>query len=350
MSFAHLSLPERCERARRLEYKIHGEKFDALDNSVDDDEWDFVFIDAWSDEDRALDSSSRFITFFRAALTIRLNYPQWLKFVKAPSSGPPPMVFEPFADDSLLLFFLHFCDYTNIVNLNPQYPFMICEKSSPEVFAVHIKNLDQANVMKTLEKMWLAFGSPLRDTYFKLHFDSPLSDTESDESCEDCDANELKELFIDLLEQFDFAHIAYDENDYDDLLFIDKVYFIVPELIANASVALAYDNSEVNTLEIMRELFPTFPDFVSRIAGKYVKALTRKLPPHYTIPRSSKARRVLEERFNCEIRYETADNGHPPPLHHQSILSTVKDHPEFFIWWAGDPELSTIYSELIKRT
>lgn len=330
MTLAALPNLERCERARRVHYDAYNIRFEG-DYYRENDDISLILYRSRHVVDRVRDSISRFRGFYRAALLIRSNYSEWEHFV-SDSSSPAPEVFESFTEDTVMVFFLFFCDRLNIYNLDPRYQFLDYGRRSPNTCIIYYRDRSRLfSDIKSIIKLWTDLGCPPNRVRFgskfrivKTNHSKYIGREASYRGC-----SELTDAFFFLAHEFDFTHIAIDGAGDANYPF-GRLIFVIPGFVANIFVSLAYDSFEVNTLQVVRKLFPDFRDLIPKIVDNYFESVTVPMPAGDSNVEFPVVRKLLEKRFSCKIRYDVYNMNYSPPLYNQSIIATFKSHPGLF--------------------
>lgn len=283
-------------------------------------------------------SPSRLSTFLKAALVIRHNYLQWCKFLD--NSSKPPIELNSLANDELLVFFLFWCDAINVISLNPYDPFLICDTVEDQfvhpTFVIRAKDGKLSITKKVLEK-WKMLNMPGKDSSWGKNLtsvDRKLSDGNSAYKLDDLNIG--SEFYL-LAYTFDLTCMT---DNSGNKRYTEEIILDMNELVMKCSTALAFDDSDCNTLEIVRRLFPQFPELVGEISKHYV--LTSRI---YDTPISSNRREILDDIFDpTSLDYQYDERT---PLWNSSILSMIESHPELYARWAIEPRLRVLYRKYI---
>lgn len=318
MSFKKFSLAERQERAR------------VIYNTGVQDWFTSKYLKRHLPEAKEqlykhLSSSSKFTEFLEAALRIRKNYSQWKTLLKNPS-GPVPKVFASFADNKMLVFYLFLGDHLNVFHLDPLFSFILSdERRSPKCFLIHGKQDDILSNVRYVVKMWKSMGMPWKDSRCGKDFTGMAEILQNPIER----ANERGNLcvawhFWEFTTQFQLDYCFYNPNKHDQD--VTTLLFDIEEFTNEASIALAFDQHGVNTLDIIHELFPEIPELVPytiKTYWEYRNIVKKKKGPNAELKRA-----VLEEKFKCKLTVEDATIETSTSLLNRSILQIFKKYPE----------------------
>lgn len=140
----------------------------------------------------------------------------------------------------------------------------------------------------------------------------------------------------------------------------DKGFLDLPQFSLEISISIAFDNKGFNTLELIYELFPQFPELISNVVRVYFwsiaipqrpsyQAISPKIPNEILLKQEREtypiAETVLNEIFDAEVMYYDMDES--IPIRNESILEMIRKHPELFIRWNVDSTMRTLYRKLI---
>lgn len=371
MPFSNLPLAEREERARRVHVAIHEFGF-VLEFKPLNEGYSESDITKLKDQfDRKLSVPSRLGKLFHAVVLIRENHTLWEKYLHNPSQSPPH-IFESFIGDKLLVFFLFFSDRVSLFHLDPRFQFVNCDlPPSPygndlrvSHYRIRSRGLRQENdselilrkqlivrrktdydsqIVKSLVKMYFSLGSPLRHTLLGEYMVSAA------ESLKNPESDELASDYMDHLNTiaraFGFSFVATvckgastSRNSH--------TYFNMGEFVREASVAIAYDCSEINTLENIHKLFPQYEGLIGAISREYVVSIKRK---NRNLPHGSPElpRELIEKKFDCKINYD--DIVHVTQVYNRSLVAMMKKHPELYGGWSTDVSLFPFYFSALNR-
>lgn len=302
---------------------------------------------------KSLTKPCKFSTFFHAANLVRKNYDQWKEFSKKPTQ-PPPQVFQGYFEDKVLVLFLLYSEVLKIFNFDPCDPFFFCEKQNATDYVAPFedgnvfKNTDTLKHLKYVLNLWISFDCPGKETHFGKHLtnlSNTVKESNDPEVYRGKSVYSLGDLWHDMSFEFNFPlSINVEEGG--------GVLIDMPVFVEQITVIIAFDAPGAVTLETFRELFPQFPELVSSAVGEYYLTISDPIWPYYEKLfdfdrlKFLLGRKVLQEKFNCVVNYETVREN--PPLRNQNALSMIEAHPELFVWWATDPKLSKLYRELVE--
>lgn len=354
MTYSELSPWERHERARRIDFAIRNcyemidlEPFTAEElNSPEVEEKVF----------KGLSAPATITKFLHAALLIRQNKAQWTRFLNNPSKKAPK-VFEMFAYDKLFVFYLYLCDAMKIFHLDPRFPFLVCEQKDTRTFVINGQADDHLETIKRIIKEWYLIGSPWKESEWGVEL-VKISEKLKEISFASKQKGNISIgwHFWVLTRRFGFKLSLSDIGQSSST---DKGYLDMFSFEEDLSVAIAFDK-EINTLELLYELFPQFPELPSNVVKKYYLSITNSgncaLEDEFTAceheiisnenqDQTQTARHFLTKMFETKIWYDGMDEN--IPLRNQSILDTVQNHPEIFSHWATDSSMLKLYRELI---
>lgn len=353
MDFDEFSLLERHERARRIHFAMLHD-----DSSIDfgDFSKDILYTSEVKEKirDRLL-LPSKMSEFFSAASLVRKNPIQWIKYMTNPSRRPPK-VFESFSDDKLLIFYLFFCDKMKIFHLDPDYPFFICDQVDTYTYVVRGEADDDLGTVQAIIKMWISTGSPWKESDWGVRL-LRIAEMLRDNSAFEKNKNHavIGWYFWELTHHFGFVDCLHGQDISTDIGFLD-----LPQFAIEASIAVALDNHGLNTLELIHELFPQFPELIPNTIRVYFLSITNSQPPTHQNATTSYARErmlkqegesfiiartVLYEIFDVRVSYSDIDEN--IPLRNQSIKEFIRKFPELFIRWTADSRMRNLYRRLI---
>lgn len=344
-SLANLSTQERSERARVIESLMTNSMatYDyetvAWFNSIDKSPNDVFTVEPEKVLKMAL-LPRRLSKFLRAALLIRHNYSHWCELLKD-ITQPLPIQLESVLEDKMLVFLLIWCDAIKVFHLNPEYPFLICEHS-PEVsrnFPIYdIYTVDgDLRITQLLLDLWNKIQMPEKVTVWGKELTEVADRLQNGNPSGKIDDLNIGDIFYKAAHAFDLSFLS---DDSGEGCYTEKVSFDLNELVLKCSAAVALDSSDSNTLEIVLELFPQFPELVGEISKHYVLS-SRK----YFEYDSSIRTKILREIFDHQLLDFSFNER--TPLRNQSILSMIKAHPQMYARWAVEPKLRILYRKLI---
>lgn len=354
MTYSEVPPRERHERARRIDFAMRHH----------DTRIDFgAFMTESSTAKKAkirnkLTKSARLTTFLHAALLIRSNYPQWTKWLNDPSKIAPK-VFESFSSYKLLVFYLYFCGVMKTFHLDPRYPFLVCEQRDTRQFIINGPAVENIDMIRSVIDVWISIGSPWKESKWGIELMNIAQMLmRPDQMKRKRSDITISWNYRELTRQFGFdSFLSFPANKVS----IKQVYLDMPSFVREASIAVAFD-SGINTFEIIYELFPQFPEFISNATRVYYCSIVSSQMPtheHETSQQSYEkmlknekeyypiAREILTEMFETNIWYDDMDEN--IPLRNQSILDTIQLHPELFTRWATDPKMRRFYRERIDQ-
>lgn len=271
-----------------------------------------------------LSDTSRLTNFLGAALLIRKNYTQWKAWLKNPSKSAPK-VFKSFSNNKILVFYLFLGDYLSVFHLEPLFSFIEGEEYNPRSLLIRGKKDNIFSNVKYVVSMWESMGSPWEDsrcgkdlTNMAKVLKKPLiSDEESEDLC-------IAWHFWEFSTEFQFYWNLYSQDESEES--VTKILFDIDEFVKDAALAVAFDRSGVNTLEIIHELFPDIPEMVPRIIKRYSDY--RDMVPRKKSQRYKLKCTVLEENFKCDMALLGEDVPNCGEFMNQSILQMFKKYPE----------------------
>lgn len=163
MKFDEFTLWERRERARRIDFAMR-------------DFTNAMYFGEFSEEDlktpevkakirERLTIPSKMGKFLHAASLIRKHPKQWRMYLANPSRRLPK-VFDSFADDKLLIFYLFFCEKVKIFHLDPAYPFFICNQVDACTYVANGEADDDLFIIEPIIEMWISMGSPWKESHW----------------------------------------------------------------------------------------------------------------------------------------------------------------------------------------
>lgn len=123
----------------------------------------------------------------------------------------------------------------------------------------------------------------------------------------------------------------------------NHAFFDMGEFVREASIAIAYDQPGINTLENIYKLFPQYQDLVGAISRSYIMSATSKPVRCPLLPQE--AHEVLEEKFECKINYSGINKK--TAILNQSIIYMMRKHPELYTKWSNDKLLSPVYCRIL---
>lgn len=294
--------------------------------------------------------SSTVTKILNAALSIRRHSTQWKRYLNNPSRHPPK-IFESFAEDKLLTFYLFLCDKLRIFHLDPRYPFLVCEQIDERTYIINGGVDDDITTVKAVIEMWRSMGSPGSDCEWGLNF------TELEEILKNPTTIKKKRrqihigyAFWKINCQFGF-HLVLNATGIG--YSTEKVDFDVAHFSVEVSFAAAFDKNGVNTFEIIYELFPEFPEIIPSAIQLYFLSVINPKPKHPTCTGDKKMRqeiiplaeKIVRDIFDTDICYYIDKEN--VTIHNKSILETMKKHPELFTRWAVDSNMRKLYRKLI---
>lgn len=347
MDFDEYSPLERQERARRIDFAMRhhltniyfGEfsKEQLKTTKVKDDIYERLTI------------QSKLPKFLHAALLVRRNPVQWKNYLECPIRRPHK-VFESFFEDKLLVFCLFYFDKMKIFNLDPCYPFLICEQVEANTYIIHVEQDDELGVVRSVIEMWISMGLPWRESKCGERLSSIARTLEEDKKIKE----KRKDVNIEWLLWEISLEIGLVDTICDRIA--DKVYLDMFYFISDASIAVAFDSGGLNTLELTYQLLPQFPEFVPKaIRQYYLSLINPQRPSHQNQPEIVSARQeedtfpiaeaILNDIFKTKISYNGVNEN--TPIRNRSVLEVIKKHPELFIRWTTDLRMRKIYRKLI---
>lgn len=343
MQYEHLSVWECYERKQRIYFLLY-------DHNIDFDKFSHEKSIAERQIRKRLTMSSTLTTFLHAALIIRKNPTQWKNYLKNPSRRPPK-IFDPVVEDKLLIFYLYFCDKLKIFHLDPRYPFLICEKIEKCTFIINGKSDRDLGIIKDVIEMWKSMGSPLSESEYGVEV-SRIAELLKNPSSLKARREPISIgwFFWELTRQFGF-HSSLTNSGTS--MSTEKGYLDMPYFVIEASIAIAFDKNEVNTLELIYELFPQFPEFIPNAVRAYYLSFVNcdRIGSNFgelsqnAWNNISIADSIISEIFNT--RDVSCDIDENTLLRNQTILKTIDEHPKLFTRWAVDAKMRKLYRRLI---
>lgn len=346
-SLSYFSIQERGERARVIEYLMSGSnhleayKKIARDQVLDESPSSEVSVDK-NEVLKIVLIPARLSKFLRAALLIRHHYSHWCEFLKD-TTQPPSIQLQSVIEDKVLLFLLFWCDAIKVFHLNPGYPFLICE-SVPEFTRVfgdyHICAEEETpEIIDSVLEVWKRMRMPGSNT----KWGKALADVEERlrngrGSGEFNDVN-IGGIFFDLAKTYCLGFI----NDKSgQICHVEGIALNMDNFVKSCSAALAFDRADENSLDVVRELFPQFPDLVGNISKQYVFSSRTFVEPYFSVRKE-----ILKELFDNKLLGLVYDER--TPMYNHSILSMIRSHPQLYARWAVEPKLRVLYHELTDQ-
>lgn len=386
----YLDLLDRQQRALRVDNALRdGSRWAVLDK-YDSNSWESSIPDMIEETtQRYFSSSAGMALFLKAALLIRKNYQCWIEYLNN-IHGPPPAVFEPFAENHRLVIFLFMCDYFKVFRLDPCYPFLTADQRTSTKFFIRNDEFNSENKIKRVIDLWASMGFPeeVCETNHELLENDWKQLKEHPESYSEFP---ILELFLDMSESFGLERFIMvdgpDEEDFKDyiLMFVKKrkkfmiirfpdsisltndgnleidvrcfISFYRDEFVKDASIMLSFDFSN-ETLEAIHELFPQFLGIVSDICREYYLGAICTIAPFSKSDYKGKAvsmtenemslyqgvTKLIEKEMNCKIAYNSG--AEETDICHKGVLNIVKKYPYLLAKWETDYDMAKHFRKL----
>ena len=265
-SSEHLSMLEVEERLRRVNFHYYGFAGWGSREASDD------AIKAYAR--RELDDYLRIrnaINFYSAASLIRRNYQEWEIFISDPAKGAPAHL-QSLTDNMQLAFCLAALEIQGFISLKPERPFISGEsvKGIVQLGAEHT-----AESAKKIVLLWDLLGRPqiifeddrFMDMAFKAFF------MNGGKYALDSGYTQYPGfVFGDILHVINhdyFVPIMEIPERIDGKISGYRFEFHFWKLIDNASLTMAFDNADCDTLRTIEDLFPEKPELISEIIRAY---------------------------------------------------------------------------------
>lgn len=277
MALSELPLEEREERARLIDYMLEFSPLRLPGSYIKD-------LQSVSQEDfeelySALERPRTFVSFFKAAHLVRNNYDEWKNFLEDPTQPLPP-VFLGFSENKLLFLHLFLLESMKIFNLDPHHPFFVCMNVDNTNFITLCEENDDSRRITSIEfsrklvNMWNSFGCPEKETT-----DVGLMLTLLEESLERSNESEMLNGSFSLNVVLCVSLNGSILSSVIRQIGGGRLRLHMPHLVGMITLAIAFDDPEADTLEIFCELFPQFPELVSRVTSSYYLAISDPICP-----------------------------------------------------------------------
>lgn len=304
-------------------------------------------------------SSKNVMGFYHLAALIRKYHQLWKKYLLDPTEGIPAPL-QQIAEDKILCFCLTALEIQGIINLDPSKPFINAEPKADWKFRFNPEITPECKE-KMLES-WNSLGRPYLGWGINMQeYERFVSSRRIEEPTlfypQDCDMlfDQIHSILL-----WDIR-VPIEETIYEHdgppkcCLEID-----FRKISYETSLAIAFEPTDMDTLECIRELFPQYPEMVPAIIQDYyVWALPRRPEPIkddliFNNMKRDKGldalRKVHSEGvYGCEysISYKT-DLFTKVPLFHRGALRQINEHPELFVELEWDCEMYYIKRNLVE--
>lgn len=290
-------------------------------------------------------------TPYIAAVLIRRNYEIWEQYLSDPSKGVPT-VFQYFAGNKSLIYYLAALSKHGIINLDPSKPFLNGELISGEI---HIESERPQGYIEKMLSLWDSLERPKVNSYrwFELAHGAAFSPSR--------DENIVQNLFWEadnlvggngwtwgggyfgLCPQKDTVHLIRIERKYPEKVFCR---LDTRSLIESISMAMVFDLPEIAILDSISELIPQIPALITESIRLYrVCSISPPFPKRMMV--DTLAQDFHYCMFGLDVPLEEGLSI-DSPLHHSSALKHIRERPELFEAWAEDPEMKYLYRDLVE--
>lgn len=257
---------EISQRLRRVEYHLHEVAYKAIPHREE------------SGKDKAKRiynntcvKTQNISMFYKLATVIRKNYQEWRKYIADPTMSVSTS-FKPVTDNKALAFCFAVLESLGVVNLDIRKPFFIGTPVRGKIF------LEAELTMKRADDtllLWNSLGRPKissQDPSFmerceRFIFSSPLRFL-----APKCTSSTVGSFFIEihsLMRDEYFVPINTLSQEANGSTVIGRYEIDFWKLIDDASLSMAYDSCDSNTLQSISELFPEYPEFIAESIGAY---------------------------------------------------------------------------------
>lgn len=287
---------------------------------------------------------------YSAAVLVRRNYELWEQYLLDPRKGVPA-AFQSFAEDTKLVYYLAALSKHGIINLDPSKAFLDVERVNGEYL---IERKRPEGFTEQMLSLWDSLGRPRVNCYdwFERAHDAVFSPLQ--EGASQYWIYETDSLVGGGGTFWGGKYYGLHPNDDTiDILTHEKkspgeviCRLDTTSLTSDISLAMVFDSPNIDTLELIRELFPTSPDMITRSIRMY-RFLSVFSPFTKAMKDDSLSQELHRDMFGADVPYGEG-LSHRSPLRHSGALKQIRERPELFEFWAEDPMMNYIYHDLVE--
>lgn len=329
LSFTHYSKDiseyETSERLRRVEYYLYEVAHKAIPHSRE------------SAKDRAervyhkeCIKIKNISDFYKLAIVIRRNHQEWKNYIADPTISVSRSL-QPVAENKALAFCFAVLESLGIVNLDIKKPVFI---ATPVRGKICLEAKLTLQLAKYTLSLWDSLGRPqvsnedssFMSRYVRYIFSSQIASEH---------ISYLGSYFFkmhSLMRDEYFLPINALPQEEDEDTIISRYEIDFWKLIDDASLSMAYDTRDSNTLQSISELFPEYPEIIAESIGAYYWFSIAPPPPptlsSETIMAFVALQEVLREHFLGDKKhlYIKSDCGEGA-IHHSVALKHLYKFP-----------------------